>query len=305
MGTDVSAEAKKSGDVGAGLSVRDEKGAPVKAEGLRVQVETRTPGEPWRPASNLVVQHAAPLTLDVMLVADNSGSMVAELDDIRDAMGGFADALLGRSRGDRVGLVRVSTESAVLAELTTDKAVIDAATAAMYTNQGWTALWDGIRLANETLERRSVEADGSGSCLLGALPMIITMTDGGDNNSADEHVTRYPGDGVDTTLADLRTLSVNGRSTTLHTVGVGEDADVTALQELAAARQGHFTHIKNYGALLNALQAAAAQLDTMVPVCFQPSTCADSEARIGVERRDAKGEMAFTIVQLPDDRCAP
>lgn len=305
MGTDVSVEGKKSGELGAGLSVRDEKGSPIKAEGLRVQVETRTPGGPWRAASNLVVQHAGRPALDVMLVADNSGSMEAELDDIRDAMSGFADALIGRARGDRVGVVRVSTEAAVLANLTSDKALIDAATAGMYTNQGWTALWDGIRLANETLERRSVEVNGAASCLLGALPMIITMTDGADNNSSDEHATRYPGDGVDTTLDDLRSLSVNGRSTTLHTVAVGEDADVSALRELATARQGHFTHIKNYGALLNALQAAAAQLDTIVPVCFQPAACADSEARIGVERRDVKGDMAFTVVKLPDARCAP
>lgn len=294
-----------AGEVGTGVSVRDKGGSPVPANRLRIQVETRSGDGPWRAATDVVVDERTKPTVDVMLVADNSGSMKSELDDIRDALGEFSRALLTHDRGDRLGLVRVSTESAVLSELTDDAAQLDAAAARMYTNQGWTALWDGIRLANDTLQSQSVRRGSTGqACYLGSLPVILVMTDGADNNSADEHETRYAGDGIDTTLADLESLSVNGRSTTIHTVAVGDGADVASLRQLASARQGHFTHIKSYFALMTVLQATTKQLDAMVPVCFTAAACSDSEARISVQV-DSKGETASTLVKLPDELCTP
>jgi uncharacterized protein YegL len=298
-------ETPAAGNVGTGVSVRDRNGSPVPANRLRIQVETRTADGPWRPATDLVVDERTKPTVDVMVVADNSGSVKSELDDIRDALGEFSRALLTDERGDRLGLVRVSTESVVLSELTDDAAHLDAAAARMYTNQGWTALWDGIRLANDTLQSQSVRRGSTGqACYLGSLPVILVMTDGADNNSADEHETRYAGDGIDTTLAHLESLNVNGRNTTVHAVAVGDGADVASLQQLASARQGHFTHIKNYFALMTVLQATTKQLDAMVPVCFTAATCTDSEARISVQV-DHEGETASTLVALPDELCTP
>ena len=181
---------------------------------------------------------------DFSLVLDNSGSEEEWIDEIRGASGTIVDRLL--LRGGRASLVRVSTEASVLSELTDDEVALGAALDSMHVNNGWTALYDGIRLANETL------ADGAQTNVDVTYPNaqafceqtrrlgVVAVTDGRENNSNDEKADpeRYPGDGVDTSLDDLLRLNVAGITTPIYTLGVGDDVDHDALSELATASGG-------------------------------------------------------------------
>ena len=55
-----------------------------------------------------------------------------------------------------MGLVRVSTNATVLSELTTDETDLEDSISGMFVNEGWTALWDGIRLGNDVLQTGAV-----------------------------------------------------------------------------------------------------------------------------------------------------
>ncbi len=137
---------------------------------------------------------------------------------------------------DAAALVRVSTEASVLQELTSTGSELDAAVESLFVANGWTALWDGIRLGAETLEDAFAEdAPGGGN----AFPVVVAFTDGRDNNSADEQDTSYAGDGIDTSLEDLFELEAGGLRVPVYPIGTG-DADEEELSELAEATGGAY-----------------------------------------------------------------
>jgi hypothetical protein len=293
---------RHSGDfVSATLSILDETGEPVpKSSQTQVTVKTRADGGAWQDAGPVVISNAPPL-LDVMVVADNSGSAAEEIGEVQDALRHFADVILARVHDDRMGMIRVSTIATVLQDPTPLEAPIDAAIDGMFVSNGWTALWDGVRLGNERLAASRIDQSGTnapvsgGACYVGTVPSLVVYTDGRENNSADEHPTSYEGDGIDTTLDDLMALSVDGVQTSVYTVAISDDADAESLEALADATGGRHVAIDNDGQLIGALHGAAAQLDQLFPFCFVPASCSDTEAELRV--RVKQGSVWTTYIR--------
>ncbi len=81
-----------------------------------VTVQTRC-DEEWEDAENVVVDFDRTPTVDVVLVADNSGSQADYLGAITHAVERFSHTVLVREETDRAALVRASTEATVLQSL--------------------------------------------------------------------------------------------------------------------------------------------------------------------------------------------
>jgi Mg-chelatase subunit ChlD len=282
------------GEMGVGLSVA--RVAPTSSN-TTVTVETRTAdGGSWADARTVEVDWAGPSSLDVALVADNSGSESGHLDDIQTASLAFLEQVLGRGGADRVGLVRVSTQATILSDLTDDATSLQSAVDGLYVANGWTALWDGVRVGNEVLEDGATE-QADQVCANQSLRSIVVFTDGADNNSAGEHETSLVDDGINTSLDDLRGMDVHGAATALYAVGIGSDVDATSLQDLADSNGGRYSAVDGYDELLTALDDTAVELGGEVPVCFQPASCEDDEARVTVEVDDG-GSVETTTFTL-------
>jgi hypothetical protein len=148
---------------------------------------------------------------------------------------------------------------------------------------GWTALWDGVRIANQVLTEGQLDpADDGSTCFSGAYPVIVAVTDGVENNSAGQNNTNYPGDGIDTFFQDLKDLHAGTRRTQIHTVGIGKRIDETSLRELSMLSGGVYRSIADYAELVNALRSTSGQLGSMIPVCFRPAHCSHTEVRVQV-----------------------
>lgn len=283
------------GVAGFTLARRTSDGGLVAGE-LEIEVHTRGDGGDWQSAA--VLERGAADRLELALVADNSGSEQGYLEPMQAALLAFGEAALAAGEGGRIGLVRVSTESEILLGLSSDLGEWEAATGEMYISNGWTALWDGVRLGNELLDEGVEISSGAGLevCLAQPRRSIVVFTDGEENNSADEHETSYSGDGVDTSLSDLLDLSVLGLPTPVHALGIGHEIDDEALSLLGAGSGGSYQLVEDYPALATSLAETVEGLHDEVPVCFQAADCAHDEARIlatdGVDSWEA-------IVSLP------
>ena len=287
-----------AGVAGITLSLRsddDSDSASGSSEDPDVTVETRQSGGDWERAATTLTggDH-----LEVALVADNSGSESGFLDTMQAALDDLGAELLATSDESRVGLVRVATESRVVQDLTDDAASWDTAVDALFIANGWTALWDGVRIGNEVLEDGAEVTTEGGMevCLSQAQRSVVVFTDGQENNSADEHETSYDGDGIDTSLSDLLDMSVVGIDTPVHVIGIGREVDEDQLTVLSDGSGGHYQAIDDVGALSAALVATVDELDDEIPICFEASSCEHDEARITVTDGDSSWE---TIVELP------
>ena len=271
-----------SDTIGASLSATSPKGQPLplNQNNTTISVETAVTGGAYEPASNIQVYFNGTCFVDAVVVADNSGSEANYIEDIRSGVEGFSNVILARKQPDRVGLVRVSTNAEVMSELTTEESDLEDPIADMFVNEGWTALWDGIRLGNEVLETGAVLHSDNHICVDPAYRSIVVFTDGQDNNSSDEQQSSSAGDGVDSTLDELFELSINGQETAIYTIGVGNDVDEEGLISLAEETGGRYRHIDNYGGLVGALRSMANTLTEQVPLCFTRSSCDHDTARI-------------------------
>lgn len=288
--------------MGGFLSLRSSDGEALTPtdDDTVVEVETRAAGGAWVPSSSVTVEHVTPPLIDTVIVADNSGSEADYEQEITEAVDHFAHTILVRQPPDRMGLVRVSTMSEVLWPLTTSEDDLRAAaTGQLYVNRGWTALWDGVRMANETLAADAILSSDTGVCMDRAFRSIVVFTDGKDNNSSDEQTTSYEGDGVDTTLDDLLDLQVYGARTVVHVVGVGNDIDHVALDTLADATGGKTKAIPNFMGLQGALHGTAAQLEHHTPFCFVPASCSHTEAKVVVKREVRKNQWETREFEMP------
>lgn len=282
------------GEMGLALNVA--RVAPT-ASNTTVTVETRSAdGGSWSDARAVAVDWAGPSSLDVALVADNSGSESGRLAEMQTASLAFLEQVLGRGGADRVGLVRVSTQATTLSELTDDATSLQAAVDGLFVANGWTALWDGVRLGNELLEDGATD-QADQVCANQSLRSIVVFTDGADNNSAGEHETSLVDDGIDTSLDDLRGMDVHGAATALYAVGIGSDVDASSLEDLADSNGGRYSAVEDYDALLAALDDTAVELGGEIPVCFQPASCAHDEARVTVAVDDG-GAVETTTFTL-------
>lgn len=236
---------------------------------------------------NVDIKKTGPHRLDVVVVADNSGSQAGQLPQIQQALGDFAHHVLAGSAEDRVGLVRVSTEAALYQRLTDDEGTFAEAADRLAIANGWTALWDGVRLANEVLAESPLPVDQVGGqarfCAERTHRAIVAFTDGQENNSSGLKSTRYKGDSIDTTFEDLLKLNVAGVPTPVHWVSIGGKADATALEGMAEATGGQLVAVDHVNQLNGALGSTAKRLSSQVPICFELTSCGNIELRLTID----------------------
>ncbi|MDX2055630.1 MAG: VWA domain-containing protein [Polyangiaceae bacterium] len=288
--------------VGGAMYIQDADGVskPLGGDAV-VTAEVQNAFGEWVPAT--VTVNSGPVKVDTMLVADNSGSERNRGKSIRRAAHGFVEGLL-ISPEHRVGLVRVSTVATLRGDLTNDAAQASAHVEDLFISNGWTALYDGIRLANETLVAGVGTNVSKPNCMERGLRSIVVFSDGGDNNSADEHPTDAAGDGIATTLDDLLKLEVDGARTPIFTVGVGKDVDAAALTQLSHESGGDYVSIADYDNLLSALNEKAAKVSKAAEFCIERTSCDPTQARITVTEATSSGpRQTSTEFSLPMQSC--
>lgn len=211
---------------------------------------------------------------DLALVVDNSGSQADVLEDTKDAALRVVDLVLGR--GGRVSLTRVSTQAEQLVPLTTDRAALEAAIDGMFVNEGWTALFDAVRVAHESLGSNyfiegRVEDDLS--CRVQRRSAVVVVSNGIDNNSASEK-TPDVSDGIDTTSNDLSDMHINGVTTPVYTIGLGDRLDTAELATMASATGGRYITIPSMKQLSAAFTNIVDAHDETLQVCTRiPRHC--------------------------------
>jgi len=158
---------------------------------------------------------------NVYLVADVSGSMQGEkLAQAKEAFLTFLNLMKGER--ERVGLIVFSSgvrETVPMAELTTNRQMLQSAISALYAD-GDTALLDAVDSAYDKLQQRQDSE---------RINAIVVMTDGKENNSR-------------TSLTDLTRKLQRGNQSGLPVVvfcvAYGSDADMGTLERVAAATGG-------------------------------------------------------------------
>jgi Mg-chelatase subunit ChlD len=243
---------------------------------------------------------------DIALVVDNSGSESGTLAEVREA----AARLIERVEGvhGRVSLVRVSTQPSVIAPLTNDVDQMRAALGELHVSNGWTALYDGIRMGNETLgdsllgEQQQAPTDQAEFCGLDPQRAILLFTDGQENNSSDQHASeKYPGDGFNTTLDDLARLQTRGVTTPIYSVGLGDEVDHDALLALAEQTGGKHHRTTSLGAVQELFQHIISYSGPRFKVCASlPTTgCGTNDVRLTYrwdgEGRTIRGSRESTV----------
>jgi hypothetical protein len=235
---------------------------------------------------------------DVSLVIDNSGSLEKDLDVLRAGAERVVDRIVGD--GGRVSLVRVSTDATVASPLTGDRAVLQQGIDDLFISNGWTALWDGVRMANETLGagvsqgvNLETYAGASAFCASERNQGIIVFTDGAENNSRHQNLwsDKYPGDGIDTTFGDIASLKVRGAMTPIYAVGVGDDIDRGALTSMGAASGGRFVELDDMQRVDDVLGMVAEYFGAAHRTCTDvPShLCGSLDVRV-THRYRARGQ---------------
>lgn|GEM_PF-2374443 len=291
------------GFVGLDVLVTDDLGnaRPCSDGQLSVSVEVSEDG-----GESFTVVDSSSVTLqctpagqgDLALVVDNSGSQFRSLEMLREAAHNVAGKVL--PAGGRVSVTRVSTQSRTLQPLTDDASAVGDAIDSMFVNDGWTALYDGIRMANETLggELRPVDEgqvyDGAQSfCTASRRLGIVAFTDGQDNNSADEQndsydPNRFPGDGIDTTVEDLLSLRVDSITTPIYTVGLGDTPSHGDLSELARASGGTHTRLDSVEDLPGVFDRIGEYFGSAHQVCadLPLRTCGELTMRVSYDWTD-------------------
>jgi hypothetical protein len=299
--------------VGMTVLVTDAAGDVVPCgEGtLTVDVAVSTVGEagPWTPVDGASVTRVCTdePTGDVALVVDNSGSEDGFLDPLREGATDLVDDVL--AAGGRASLARVSTNVDVLAPLTDDGAALDAALAELHIANGWTALWDGVRVGNESLGGvGEVAPDLESFCASPGRLGVVVFTDGQDNNSADEQDydhDAYPGDGLDTRLEDLYGLRSGGASTPIYTIGLGDDVDAAALSALADQTGARYLHVGDAAGVPDAWALVRDYVGANEQVCMElpEAVCGDLWISVTTTWTDGDETVTQSSVQRTSVGC--
>jgi Mg-chelatase subunit ChlD len=265
---------------------------------LSVEVEVKKPnGKGFDKVSTQQIQVHCEGSVgpDVALVVDNSGSEAGTLAEVREASARLIDHV--QAAHGRVSLVRVSTQASVLEQLTVDAEQTRGALSGLHVSNGWTALYDGIRVGNETLgdglieDQQQAPADQAEFCGRAPQRAILLFTDGHENNSSDQHGSeKYPGDGVDTTLDDLTRLQTHGITTPIYSVGLGDDVDHDALTALAEQSGGKHHRTDSAGAVQELFEHISSYTGPRFKVCASlPTTrCGTNDVRL-TYRWDGQG----------------
>lgn len=279
--------------LGVDLLVTDEtnRGVPCGQGNVQVTFETSRNGidGPWVVADTQSIKLACNDGRgDLAMVVDNSGSVQRQLELLKQGVTAVADHLI--ESGGRMSLVRVSTDAKVLSPLTNSATDLGVAIDSMFVHKGWTALWDGVRTANETLgadaawAAKDTQPNVASFCANARKHAIVVFTDGKENNSSQQKYwsTDYPGDGLDTKLADLESLRVAGVTTPIYTIGLGKNVDTEALQSLAQATGGRYIAIDEVEQIPDVLAMMSEYFTTTHRICTElPShQCGPLDVRV-------------------------
>ncbi len=284
--------------LGVDLLVTDEerRGVPCGQGNVDVTFETSRNGTegPWVLADEQSLQlNCNDGKGDLALVVDNSGSLNNQLDLLKQGATAVAEQLL--YSGGRLSLVRVSTDATVVSPLTKSTDDFDAAISGLRIHNGWTALWDGVRMGNETLGAelpnavRDTQPSVAAFCSTARKHAIVLFTDGQENNSANQRFwsTTYAGDGIDTQLTDLESLRVAGVTTPIYAIGLGKDVDAPALESLTRATGGRYISIDTVEQIPGVLEMMVEYFTTTHRVCTElPShQCGPLDVRVTYRTR--------------------
>ena len=296
--------------VGANLLLTDANGQPVPCDKgeLSATITLRSPtGTRQIESDNLTVRCADSPT-ELSLVVDNSGSEEQHLQLIADAAKRLTNSVI--ESGGGASLVRVSTESRQVVPLTSSQAEMDQALDGLFVNRGWTALYDGIRLGNETLGASQSDsvAFGDAGTFCSSVPRraIVVLTDGHENNSANEHANEnYPGDGVDTSLNDLKQLKVNGTTTAIYALGMGGHVDHEGLTNLAAATGGRYRAVSSLDELPDVFDLVGQYVGPSLQVCgeLDVGMCGAVEVAVSYRWTDGQQVIEQSSIQTIDVPC--
>jgi uncharacterized protein YegL len=176
--------------------------------------------------------------VDVMLVIDRSGSMSGgELTAAKLAAKTFVDQL---KPTDQSGLVSFGTDAKLEQRLTYDhwrtKGAIDG-----LRDGGWTAMGDGIDLAQDEIDIRA-RSDSA--------HVMIVLSDGESNEGMD------PIDAADDAKA---------KGTVIYTIGLGKDADEDVLKQVATSPD-HYYYAPDANDLIGIYEEISEQMSNYAGV---------------------------------------
>lgn len=293
--------------VSSHLLLRDASGAPIGCDDgtLTVTMSYSTDGAsgPWTEVEeDLVVSCPDGPSGELALVLDNSGSTSEVIGMLEGASLSLANEVL--SAGGEASLTRVSTNASIEHPLTDDQSAIAGAIVDSLRDDsnGWTALYDGVRMGNETFDGAGVHLDGSIAwddlsdfCGQSDRLGIVVFTDGHENNSADEQDydhEAYPGDGFDTTLDDLKSLHVAGQTTPIYTIGLGDEPDHATLTDLANSTGASHHAISEASEILTVFEELGEYMGSTHQVCGQlpEAVCGTSHVKLTWSLQDDGGQ---------------
>lgn len=235
---------------------------------------------------------------DLAVVVDNSGSEDGFLEHLQAGARNMLDGVVGA--GGRSSLVRVSTNSSIVQPLTDDAAALDAAVDTLHIGNGWTALWDGVRIGNETLGAAAADTDGLDSfCDAAGRLGVVTFTDGVDNNSSDEQDydhEAFPGDGINTTLDDVENLRSGNATTPMYTIGLGDAVDDAALDEIATTTGGRYLGVDSEEDIEGVFDLVTDYFGATTQVCtaLPEAECGRMWVRVTTTWSDGGAEVTST-----------
>ena len=238
---------------------------------------------------------------DIAVLIDNSGSQEAIEAATREGAEGLVDGVIGL--GGRASMVRVSTFSRVLQDLTGEAAALEEALPELTVNGGWTALYDGVRMANETLGRALARTETPRWSSLAEFcddyrPRgVVAFTNGEDNNSAEERLAGPDGDGYATTVDDISRLHVDGVTTPIHVIGVGPRVDESGLSAIAEASGGRAVIAPDTAAIPDAFDVVTSWLDASAHVCAEIPTrgCGPALVEVSWTWQTADGPLSGVV----------
>jgi hypothetical protein len=153
-------------------------------------------------------------------------------------------------------------------------------------------------MGNETLgvEKAKDAKDLESFCDSTARAGVVAFTDGAENNSSDEQDydhDRYPGDGIDTHLQDLFDLQAAGATTPVYTIGMGDEVDEAALEELSAETGGRYLHVEDSSQVGEVFDLVGDYFTSNQQVCAEipDDTCGPFWVQVSWEYTDATGAV--------------
>lgn len=274
---------------------------------LSVQVEVAFDGGEFvsLPEHDVVVSCGAEGPMHLGLVLDNSGSQEDVLEETRAGAKALVDAVL--ERGGEASVVRVSTGAQMLLAPSSDPGEVDAALEGLFVNDGWTALYDGLRLAHEVVANHesSFEPPGVDSCTSRRRAALVMFSNGRDNNS-DNAQSDLDDDGFDTTLDDLLELEFRGSRLPVFSIGLGEHVDHDALQSLADHFGGKHLQVSDRDSITSAFETLADYGPRTLQVCapVEDLGCGLAQVRITVDG-DIDGQPYDEVIELETEVPCP